>query len=227
VSWELIERLKRRFPQVEPFPREGEAPAPGAAERPTIPEPAAPMAEAVPPDQPPGASPGRPAPTRLPPKPRGEEKAYVHMTAGAYVPRELLLDVCRFIATDPEFSLDYLSFVTGVDRPERNQIEVVYHLFSMEKRHDILLKVRVPRDDPRVPTVSAIWAGANWHEREYYDLLGIVFEGHSDLRRIMMTEDWVGFPLRKDYVYEDPVWLVEVARRRQEEIAGLGLGERA
>lgn len=149
------------------------------------------------------------------------------MTAGAFVPVDRLLDVCRFVATNPDFALDYLSFVSGVDRPEAKEIEVVWHLFSMEKRHDLLLKARVPRDAPRVPSVTPIWSGANWHEREAYDLLGIVFDGHPDMRRIMMTEDWVGHPLRKDYVYEDPEWLVEVARRRQEEVAGLGLGERA
>ena len=211
MSWELVERLRQRFPEIEPFPRER---GPGEATQP----PASASA---------GAPPAGPAPpTRLPPK-REEAKAAVFLTPGAWVPRERLLEICRFAATDPAFGMDYLSFVTGVDFPEQGQMEVVYHLFSMARRHELLLKVRVPRDDPRVPTVTPIWGGANWHEREAYDLLGIIFEGHPNLRRIMMTEDWAGHPLRKDYVFEDPPWLVELATQRQREIEGLGLGERA
>lgn len=177
----------------------------------------------------PRPAPGRPAPTRLPPKreAHGPEKPLAHLTPGAWVPRDSLRDICEFVALDPEFSLDYLSFVTGVDYLDQGQLEVVYHLFSMDRRHELLLKVKVPRDDAKVDSVSKIWATAIWHEREAYDLLGITFEGHPDLRRIMMTEDWAGHPLRKDYVYEDPEWLVEVARVRQEEIQGLGLGERS
>jgi len=90
-----------------------------------------------------------------------------------------------------------------------------------------VLKVRVPREAPSVASVASVWAGADWHERETFDLFGIVFEGHPNLRRIMMTDDWIGHPLRKDYVYQDPTWLVEVAKRRKDEIEGLGLGERA
>ncbi|MDQ7827752.1 MAG: NADH-quinone oxidoreductase subunit C [Armatimonadota bacterium] len=213
MSWELVRRLRERFPQVEPFPHE-EADAPPPAGEGAPPPPAAP-------------APGRPAPTRLPPKPRAEEKGPVFLTPGAWVPAQDLLAVCRFLRDDPAFRMDYLSWVTGVDWPQRGELEVVYHLFSFTHGHELLLKVRVPRDAARVPSVTPIWDGANWHEREAYDLLGIVFEGHPDLRRIMMTEDWVGHPLRKDYVYEDPPWLVEVARLRQQEIEGFGLGERA
>jgi len=216
VSWELVERLRQRFPEVEPFPREG---APAEA---TPPAETAPVAPA-----PAEAAPGVPAapPTRLPPK-REEAKAPVYMTPGAWIPAEHLTGICRFVAADPAFALDYLSFVTGVDYPEQKRIEVVYHLFSSQHRHELLLKVRVPRDDPRVESVTSIWRGADWHEREAYDLLGIVFEGHPNLRRIMMTDDWVGHPLRKDYIYEDPEWLKGLAEQRQREIQGLGLGER-
>ncbi|MGH2436146.1 MAG: NADH-quinone oxidoreductase subunit C, partial [bacterium] len=105
--------------------------------------------------------------------------------------------------------------------------EVVYHCYSHQSLEELMLKVRIPRDKPTVPSVTSIWDGANWHEREAYDLFGIIFEGHPNLRRIMMTDDWIGHPLRKDYVYQDPTWLVEVAKRRKEEIEGLGLGERA
>lgn len=221
MSWELVERLRQRFPEIEPFPRVGAAGTALASEG------HSPAAAPVAPTSAEG-SPAGPAtpPTRLPPK-REEAKAPVFLTPGAWVPRERLLEICRFAATDPAFGMDYLSFVTGVDFPEQAQMEVVYHLFSMVRRHELLLKVRVPRDDPRVPTVTPIWGGANWHEREAYDLLGIIFEGHPNLRRIMMTEDWAGHPLRKDYVFEDPPWLVELATQRQREIEGLGLGERA
>ena len=161
------------------------------------------------------------------PFPRREEaKAPVYMTPGAWMPADRLLEVCRFVAADPEFAMDYLSFVTGVDYPQEQRLDVVYHLFSFRHRHELLLKVRVPRDDPRVPSVTGIWQGADWHEREAYDLLGITFEGHPNLRRIMMTDDWVGHPLRKDYVFEDPEWLRALAEQRQREIEGLGLGER-
>ena len=213
MSWDLIERLRQRFPEVEPFPREGGGPPAEAA------PPAATAGTGTP--QPPPAAP----PTRLPPK-REEAKAPVYMTPGAWIPVERLTGICRFVAADPAFALDYLSFVTGVDYPEQKRIEVVYHLFSSQHRHELLLKVRVPRDDPRVESVTSIWRGADWHEREAYDLLGIVFEGHPNLRRIMMTDDWVGHPLRKDYIYEDPEWLKGLAEQRQREIQGLGLGER-
>ncbi len=216
MSWDLVERLRQRFPEVEPFPRES-VPAeatPPAETAPAVPAPAE-------------AAPGVPAapPTRLPPK-RVEAKAPIYMTPGAWIPAERLTGICRFVAADPAFALDYLSFVSGVDYPEQKRIEVVYHLFSSQHRHELLLKVRVPRDDPRVETVTSIWRGADWHEREAYDLLGIVFEGHPNLRRIMMTDDWVGHPLRKDYIYEDPEWLKGLAAQRQREIQGLGLGER-
>ena len=82
-------------------------------------------------------------------------------------------------------------------------MEVVYHLFSYEHRHKFVLKVHLPREGAHVPTVEGTWAVANWHEREAYDLFGIVFDGHSDLRRILLPDDWVGHPLRKDWVDPD------------------------
>ncbi len=233
MSWDLVERLRQRFPEVEPFPHEGAGgtastseghSAPAAPAGPATPEGPAPETATQPSGEQP-ATPAAPA-TRLPPK-REEAKAPVYLTPGAWIPADRLLEVCRFVTTDPAFALDYLSYVTGVDYPEQKRIEVVYHLFSMQHRHELLLKVRVPRDDPRVPTVTGIWRAADWHEREAYDLLGIVFEGHPNLRRIMMTDDWVGYPLRKDYVFEDPEWLKALAEQRQREIQGLGLGERA
>ena len=93
-----------------------------------------------------------------------------------------------------------LSNLSGVDYPKRNVIEVVYNLYSYPHRHLFTLKVEAPRDNPVVPTVSGVWSHADWQEREAFDLLGVVFDGHPDLRRILMPEDWPGHPLRKDFV---------------------------
>jgi NADH/F420H2 dehydrogenase subunit C len=169
------------------------------------------------------AAPGRGAPGRA----HGDPKAFHHHVPGAWVPAVRLVEIARTLRDTTPFQLDYCSFVSAVDWPAEGVFEVAYHLFSTAARHELLLKVKVPRAVPVVPSVTGIWRGADWHERETYDLFGIVFEGHPDLRRIMMTDDWVGHPLRKDYVYEDPRWLVELATQRQREIEGLGLGERA
>ena len=111
-----------------------------------------------------------------------------------------IADVCRFARDEPGLEFDCLSNLGGVDYPKRNVIEVVYHLYSYKHRHLFTLKVGAPRDNPVVPTVSGIWSHADWQEREVFDLLGVVFEGHPDLRRILMPEDWPGHPLRKDFV---------------------------
>jgi NADH-quinone oxidoreductase subunit C len=224
VSWELAEKLKQRFADVELFPRPGQQEREQGTENreQEVPEP--PATGSAPEDSPaPPTSPTPPAPPKRP----AHEAAPAFLTPGVFVPREKLLEVCRVLATDPDFGLAYLSFVSGIDRPESHELEVLYHAYSLQTRDDLALKVRVPRDQAVVPSVTGIWDGANWHEREAYDLLGVTFEGHPDLRRIMMTDDWIGHPLRKDYVYEDPAWLTEVAKQRQQEAEGFGLGERA
>ncbi len=96
-----------------------------------------------------------------------------------------------------------LSDLTAIDWPKEEKIQIVYHLFSYAHNHQIVLKVDLPRDNPKIATVEGQWKVANWFEREVYDLFGVIFEGHSDLRRIMLPEDWVGFPLRKDYVEQE------------------------
>ncbi len=111
-----------------------------------------------------------------------------------------ILEVCRFLHGEPDLQFDVLSNETGVDYKAKGVIEVVYHLYSYPHRHAIVLKVDAPRDNPVVPTVETVWKAANWLEREIYDLLGVTFEGHSDLRRLLMPEDWIGYPLRKDFV---------------------------
>jgi NADH-quinone oxidoreductase subunit C len=113
---------------------------------------------------------------------------------------EVLVDVCRVLHDEPELAFDALSNLSGVDYKADGAIEIVYHLYSYPHRHTLVLKVRTPRDRAVVPSVERMWKAANWHEREVYDLLGVTFTGHPDLRRLLMPEDWVGYPLRKDFV---------------------------
>jgi NADH-quinone oxidoreductase subunit C len=110
-----------------------------------------------------------------------------------------LVEICRFLKGEPELAFDFLEDLTAVDWPKREVIEVVYHLLSYRHRHAFVLKVEAARAAPSVPTVEGVWKAANWHEREVYDLFGVDFPGHPDLRRILLPDDWVGHPLRKDY----------------------------
>ncbi|GAB4238216.1 MAG: NADH-quinone oxidoreductase subunit C [Ekhidna sp.] len=111
-----------------------------------------------------------------------------------------LIAVCEFIHAHEKLYFDSLSCITGMDNgPEENQMEVIYGLYSIPHHISLSLQVNISRKDPMVPSVTSIWKAANWHEREAYDLLGIHFEGHPDLRRILLPEDWTGHPLRKDY----------------------------
>jgi NADH-quinone oxidoreductase subunit C len=119
------------------------------------------------------------------------------------VPAAHIREAADFLRADPELKFTFLSDITGVDRfPVEPRFEVNYHLLSMEKRERVRLKVRVGTSSPVVPTVTSVWPTANWHEREIFDLFGVRFEGHPDLRRILMPEDWEGHPLRKDYPVE-------------------------
>ena len=122
-------------------------------------------------------------------------------------------DVCMYLRDTPDLRFDALSNETGVDYKQGGYIEVVYHLFSFPHRHKAVLKVRAPRDNPVVPSVEQVWKAANWLEREIYDLLGVVFTEHSDLRRLLMPEDWVGYPLRKDFV--EPAEYHGISTRRE------------
>ena len=116
------------------------------------------------------------------------------------VPGADIVEICRFLKDDPELAFDCLSNLSGVDYPKQGHIQIVYHLLSYPLRHTFVLKVNAMRDDPVVATVSSVWSAADWQEREVFDLLGVTFSGHPDLRRILMPEDWPGHPLRKDFV---------------------------
>ncbi len=116
------------------------------------------------------------------------------------VARADIVRVGEFVRTDPGLGFDLILDVFGVDmyRPEE-RFEVVYNLYSILNRRYLRLKVRVPEDTPEVPTVTGVWPGANWHERETWDMFGIRFLGHPDLRRLYMPEEFEHFPLRKDF----------------------------
>lgn len=123
-----------------------------------------------------------------------------------------LIRLCRHLKEDPELLYDFLSDLTAVDRLKNHpRFEVVYHLYSLQYKRRIRLKVQV-EEGGAVPSVTSVWGGANWHEREVFDMFGIRFEGHPDLRRILMPEGWEGCPLRKDYpVQASPKWWEEGA----------------
>ncbi|MDX1944873.1 MAG: NADH-quinone oxidoreductase subunit C [Pirellulaceae bacterium] len=128
-----------------------------------------------------------------------------------------LVEVCEYLKSDPDLKFELCNCISAVDyfepdpkkaakAPFQPHLEVVYHLSSVSKKHSLVVKVMLPRwkDDqegelPEVPTVSGVWRTADWHEREVFDLSGVNFVGHPDLRRILCPEDWVGHPLRKDY----------------------------
>ena len=111
-----------------------------------------------------------------------------------------LVTLCQHVWKNPAYFFDQLSCVTGVDNgAQAGTMEVIYTLYSIPFNQSVMLKVVLPRERPEVETVSAIWKSANWMEREIFDLYGIQFLNHPDLRRILMPADWEGFPLRKDY----------------------------
>ncbi len=112
---------------------------------------------------------------------------------------EHIESVARLCKEDPELRFDFLSCLCGVDA--HDSIFVVYHLYSYALRHSAVLKVRVHKGKPVTQTVTTVWRGANWFERETYDLFGVRFEGHPDLRRILLPDDWEGYPLRKEYIF--------------------------
>ena len=117
------------------------------------------------------------------------------------VPRELLRAAAEFCRKNLQF--DFLSDATSVDRfPAEPRFEINYHLTSISKKAKIRLRTRVPGSDPTVDSLTPVWPGAGWMEREIFDLMGIRFNGHTDLRRILLPDDWEGYPLRRDYPTE-------------------------
>lgn len=125
--------------------------------------------------------------------------------ATAVVAREALLDVLRYCRDEPGLAFEMLMDLTAVDysrypgREDGPRFEVVYHLYSLTHNHRVRIKVPVGEDDPVVPSATGLWPIANWMEREVWDMFGVRFAGHPDLRRLLLYESFVGHPLRKDY----------------------------
>lgn len=118
------------------------------------------------------------------------------------VPASNILEVCRVLRDDPACRFEIIMCISGVDySKDDDRLAVIYHLLSVANNQRVQIRAWVPKADPVMDTVESVWPAANWHERETYDLVGIQFRGHSDLRRILCPEDWVGFPLRKDYEF--------------------------
>ena len=150
----------------------------------------------------------------------GDDVLETHAFRGdetAVLARSTLVAACRFLRDDAELELSMLTDITAVDLlPQKPRFEVVYQLYSIRRRHRLRLKIRVPEEDPVVDSASELWRNADWLEREIWDLYGIRFRGHPDLRRILLYEEFEGHPLRKDYVKEKRQPLV---RRPEPEIA--------
>jgi len=138
---------------------------------------------------------------------RSEQGAWVSEVVEAFgevtlvVPRSSIVAICTHLKSAPGFEFDMLSDVSGVDRgpEEEPRFEVNYHLFSTKRYHRLRLKVLLNQEDVHVQSVAGVWRTANWHERETFDLMGVVFDGHPDLRRILLPDDWQGHALRKDF----------------------------
>ena len=114
------------------------------------------------------------------------------------VKREGLVEIARFLRDNLQF--DHIASVSGVDYPEKNEFMVVYHIWSIPKKILIALKTSVPRDNPHLSSLISVWEGVNYFERETWEMFGIVFDGHPNLSRFLLPEDWNrGFPFRKDF----------------------------
>jgi NADH-quinone oxidoreductase subunit C len=120
-----------------------------------------------------------------------------------YVPREMIRQAAALLKDDPACPFNYLSDITCVDwHPSEPRFEVIYHLLSIPHKERVRLKVRLSGENPALDSLTSVWLGANYFEREVFDLFGVRFNGHPYLRRIMMPENWEGHPLRKDYPVE-------------------------
>jgi NADH-quinone oxidoreductase subunit C len=108
-----------------------------------------------------------------------------------------LREVCKFLRDEADLRFDFLRLISAVDWTDR--LSSTYHLYSYEHHHGVTLRVDLLRAAPRVGSVADVWPAADWHEREAYDMMGIVYEGHPALKRILLPDDWAGYPLRKDY----------------------------
>lgn len=114
-----------------------------------------------------------------------------------------LKTIMKTLRDDPQLLFDVLMCLSGVHYPNEEELGVTYHINSTRFGHSLAIKVRVPIDNPRVPSIESIWKTANWHEREAWDMVGVIFDDHPNHKRILCPEDWEGHPLRKDYVQQE------------------------
>jgi NADH-quinone oxidoreductase subunit C len=112
---------------------------------------------------------------------------------------ERLLEVCNYIKNEPQLNFNLLRCISAVDWPQQTLIELTYDVLSIQFNHAVAIKVMLDRACPEIDSVCCVWPAAEWHEREAFDLIGVTFKNHPDLRRILMPDDWSGYPLRKDY----------------------------
>lgn len=120
------------------------------------------------------------------------------------IDRQNLIEVMSFLQSDDQLYFDSLSCMTGLDNgPEENSMEVIYNLYSIPFNHHLMVKVELERENLAIDSLTGLWKTADWHEREAYDLFGIHFNNHPDLRRILLPADWEGFPLKKDYQQQE------------------------
>ena len=134
-------------------------------------------------------------------QPSVDENATPH---AVIIDKQDLLGVARHLQQNPTTYFDMLSCVTGIDNgTDAATMEIAYNLYSIPYNHHLMIRVVLPRDKPEIESVSHIWKTADWHEREVFDMYGIQFLHHPDLRRILMPADWVGHPLRKDYKHQE------------------------
>ena len=188
---------------------DGTANPPGTGGPPSAPGGEAPSSAAPPAPPPPKADPLKePVPSRAVDilKERFADRVLeVTYHAGDAIVRirpDAFLEIARVLRDDPELRFDYLSNLTAVHWPDRpRQFEIVYHMFSIAKRHRLTVKLEVAEGE-QPPSACPVWRTANWHEREVFDLFGVRFAGHPDMTRILMTDEWVGHPLRKEYPLE-------------------------
>ena len=127
------------------------------------------------------------------------------------------LEVATFMKENPELSFDQLECITGIDTGDEGNLQSRYNLHSMEYRHKVEIVINHDRKNPKVPSIEQVWRIGDWFERETYDMFGIEYEGHRDLRRILCPDDWEGWPLRKDYEGQDSYNGIVVPKIKEED----------
>jgi NADH-quinone oxidoreductase subunit C len=133
---------------------------------------------------------------------------------GALIDSTKLMDIMIELKENPAFAFDSLMCVSGFDLGEEAELGMIYHLYSVSLNHYFTIKTLLNRTTPKVASVANMWRTADWHEREVYDMFGVIFEGHPDFKRILLEEDWEGYPLRKDYVPAEFYRGMKIAKER-------------